>query len=219
LVSAERAAQHPYELGLSTWVYPELIEAATRCGEPERAQDAMTKLTEIADASGTDWVLGVAARSRALLADGERADELYREAIERLSRTGVLVTRARAHLLYGEWLRRERRRTDARAQLRTAHEMFLDIGMAGYAERARRELTATGETARARSVDTLNDLTTQEAQIARLAVSGRTNPEIAAELFLSPSTIEWHLRKVFGKLGVHNRKELRGVLPAARAAV
>jgi len=137
---------------------------------------------------------------------------LYLEAIERLSRTCVVVTLARAHLLYGEWLRRQGRRVDAREQLRTAHQMLTDIGMDGYAERARRELLATGETVRKRTVDTHDEFTAQEAQIARLAADGRTNPEIGAELFISPRTVEWHLRKVFGKLGVTSRRELRAAL-------
>jgi DNA-binding CsgD family transcriptional regulator len=213
LLAAERAAQHPWDLGLSTWVTPELVEAAVRSGHPERAAGAMARLHEIAHAAGTDWALGIEARARALLSPDETAEALYREAIERLGRTCVVVTLARAHLLYGEWLRRQGRRVDAREQLRTAHQLLTDIGMDGYAERARRELLATGETVRKRTVDTLGDFTAQEAQIARLAAKGRTNPEIGAELFISPRTVEWHLRKVFGKLGVTSRRELRAALP------
>ena len=213
LLAAERAAEHPWDLGLSTWVSPELVEAAVRSGHPERAAGAMARLHEIAHAAGTDWALGIEARARALLSQGETAEALYLEAIERLGRTCVVVTLARAHLLYGEWLRRQGRRVDARAQLRTAHQMLTDIGMDGYAERARRELLATGETVRKRTVDTRDDFTAQEAQIARLAADGRTNPEIGAELFISPRTVEWHLRKVFGKLGVTSRRELRAALP------
>jgi DNA-binding CsgD family transcriptional regulator len=215
LAAAERAAEYPHELGLSTWVYPELIEAAVRSEHPERATDALARLTEIAHASGTDWLLGVAARSRALLTDDDQADWLYREAIERLARTRIRVASARAHLLYGEWLRRQGRRVDARAELRAAHEFFTDAGMESYAERTRRELNATGETVRARTVATANDLTAQESLIARLAVDGRTNPEIGAQLFLSPRTVEWHLRKVFTKLGVTSRRGLRSALPPA----
>ncbi|MFC0682654.1 AAA family ATPase [Lysobacter korlensis] len=218
LAAAERAAEHPHELGLSTWVYPELIEAAVRTEQPERAGDAMARLTEIAEASGTDWLRGVAVRSRALLSAEEKAEPLYLEAVERLALTRIEVASARAHLLYGEWLRRQGRRVDARGELRAAHEFFTLAGMESYAERARRELSATGETVRARTVSTANDLTAQESLIARLAVEGRTNPEIGAQLFLSPRTVEWHLRKVFTKLGVTSRKGLRTALagPAQR---
>ena len=147
-----------------------------------------------------------------MLAQGEAAERLYRAAIERLSRVRTGATLARARLLYGEWLRREHRRVDAREQLRAAHTMLSDMGMEAFAERARRELTATGETVRKRTVATLDQLTPQESQVARLAVGGQTNPEIAAQLFLSPRTVEWHLRKVFGKLGVGSRRELRAAL-------
>ena len=158
--------------------------------------------------AGRDWALGLAARSEALLADDQRADELYVEAIDRLGRTTMAVDLARAHLLYGEWLRRRRRRLDARGQLRTAHELFSDFGMEAFAERARVELAATGEHARRRTVDTLDELTPQEAQISRLVAQGNTNREIAAQLFISPSTVEYHLRKVFRKLGVKSRTQL-----------
>ena len=220
LAAAERAVEDPEELGLSTWAWPELIEAAARSGNADRAAEPLCRLADIARACGTEWALGLEARSRALLAEGDAAERLYREAIERLGRTRIRVALARAHLLYGEWLRRERRRVDAREQLRTAHAMFAEMGAEGFAERARGELLATGETVRKRSVETLDDLTPQEAQIARLASEGRTNPEIGAQLFVSPRTVEWHLRKVFSKLGVSSRKELGGALPdAGRAAV
>ena len=163
-------------------------------------------------AAGTDWALGTHARAAAMLAEGQAAERLYQEAIERLSRIKTRATLARAHLLYGEWLRREHRRVDAREQLRAAHTMLSDMGMEAFAERARRELQATGETARKRTVETLDELTPQEVQVARLAADGRTNPEIAAQLFLSPRTVEWHLTKVFGKLGISSRKQLRSAL-------
>ncbi|MBV6755894.1 ATP-binding protein [Rhodococcus opacus] len=214
LVAAERAAQQPHELGLSTWIWPELIEAAARSGHPDRATVPMRQLAEVAAATGTDWTAGVEARSRALLTDDEHAEALYRDAIDRLSRTRIRVAQARAHLVYGEWLRRQGRRVDAREQLRTAHEEFTRIGMGAYAERARRELVATGETVRKRSGDIDEDqLTSQEAQIAQLAARGHTNPEIGALLFISARTVEWHLRKVFTKLGITSRRQLRTALP------
>ena len=156
-------------------------------------------------------------RCRAIISDGEAADELYREAIERLSRTRLRPDLARAHLLYGEWLRRENRRVDAREQLRTAHEMLVAIGMEAFAERARKELQASGAKARKRIVETRDDLTPQERQIARLAVEGLSNSEIGARLFLSPRTVEWHLRNVFGKLGIRSRRELSITLPSIDA--
>jgi DNA-binding CsgD family transcriptional regulator len=208
LAAAEQAVGHPHELGVSTWVQPEFIEAAARSGHPERAAGPLRRLQEISSAAGTDWALGVEARSRALLSEGDVAENLYREAIARLSRTRVRTALARAHLVYGEWLRRERRRVEAREQLRTAHGMYMEIGMHGFAERARRERMATGETVRKRSPDTRDNLTAQEAQIARLAAEGCTNTEIGAQLFISPRTAEWHLRGVFTKLGIHSRKEL-----------
>jgi DNA-binding CsgD family transcriptional regulator len=157
----------------------------------------------------------VEARSRALVSEGEEAERLYRDAIERLGRGRVRVALARAHLLYGEWLRREGRRIDARDQLRTAHLSYAAMGMEGFAERARRELEATGETVRKRSVETRDELTAQEAQIARLAADGRTNPEIGAQLFISPRTVEWHLHKVFTKLDIGSRRDLDQALPDA----
>jgi DNA-binding CsgD family transcriptional regulator/tetratricopeptide (TPR) repeat protein len=223
LVAAERAADHRPEKGeaaaathgrvamntMSTWVSPELIEAAVRSGQADRAAGALSRLAEIASASGTDWARGIEARSRALASEGEDAEGLYREAIERLGRTSIRVELARGRLLYGEWLRREHRRVDAREQLRGAHSMYAEMGMMGFAERARGELLATGETVRKRTVDTRNDLTPQEVQIARLAGEGRTNSEIAAQLFISARTVEWHLRKVFPKLGISSRRQLR----------
>ena len=165
-------------------------------------------LSESTRASGTPWALGVEARLRALLARGEAAEALYRESIDRLGPTRLRLDLARAHLLYGEWLRRERRRVDARNELRAAHELFSDFGMEAFAERARVELRATGEHARKRSVDTIDQLTPQEAQIARLVAHGNTNREVAAQLFISPSTVEYHLRKVFRKLDVKSRTQL-----------
>jgi DNA-binding CsgD family transcriptional regulator len=208
LVAAQRAEEDPHELLFSTLGLVELVEAAVRSGRPEPAADALRRLSDKARASGTDWALGVDARSRALLSDGEAADVLYREAIERLGRTHVRVELARAHLLYGEWLRRERRRLDAREQLRHAHKLFTEFGMEAFAERARGELEATGEHARKRTVETRDDLTPQEAQISRLAGDGATNQEIAARLFISPSTVDYHLRKAFRKLGVKSRHQL-----------
>ncbi len=207
---AETASAYLADVSASaTWGLVELVEAAVRCGLPERAADALRRLSESTSASGSDWGLGVEARSRALLSEGETADRLYREAIERLGRTRMGAEAARAHLVYGEWLRRENRRTDAREQLRVAHEMLTDMGMEGFADRARRELLATGETVRKRTVDTLTDLTAQEAQIAKLARDGRTNPKIGSQLFISPRTVEWHLGNVFTKLGITTRKDLR----------
>jgi DNA-binding CsgD family transcriptional regulator len=169
----------------------------------------------------TNWALGTYARVAAMLTEGVTAERLYREAIKRLCRvhTGVSQTLARAYLLYGEWLRRQHRRVDAREQLRVAHAMLGDMCAEAFAERARRELQSTGETVRKRTVETLDELTPQEAQIARLAADGRTNPEIGEQLFLSPRTVEWHLSKVFGKLGISSRKELHSALPDIAAAV
>jgi DNA-binding CsgD family transcriptional regulator len=208
LVAAQWAGGHPHEPALAQWGLTELIEAAARSGRPELAADALDRLSTTTRASGTDWALGVEARSRALLGDGDGAERLYREAIERLSRTRVRFELARAHLLYGEWLRRAGRRRDARAQLRTAHELLTAMGAEAFTERARRELVATGETVRTRGVETRDELTAQELQIARLASDGRTNAEIGAQLFISPRTVEWHLRNVFTKLDIRSRREL-----------
>jgi DNA-binding CsgD family transcriptional regulator len=218
LAVIESAAESPDGTGLSMWVAAEFIEAAVRSGNAERAAEPLARLTEIAEANGTDWSLGLRAARAAMVAEGAAAERLYREAIERLSRTRIRVAVARAHVLYGEWLRRENRRVDAREHLRVAHEMFGDMGNEPFAERARRELLATGETVRKRTVETLDDLTPQETQIGRMAADGFTNPEIGAQLFLSPRTVEWHLRKVFTKLGISSRRELRSALPGARAA-
>ena len=208
LAAAQHAAEDRY-MPWRKWGLLELIEAAIRSDNPELAVDALRQLSEGTRASGTDWALGNQARSEALLSHGEQADALYREAIERLGRTRVRVYLARTHLLYGEWLRRERRRLDAREQLRTAHELFTEFGMDAFAERARRELAATGERARKRTVGTRDDLTPQEAQISGLAAQGATNQEIAAQLFISPSTVDYHLRKAFRKLGVNSRRQLK----------
>jgi DNA-binding CsgD family transcriptional regulator len=184
------------------------------------AVDALGQLSQATGPCGTDWALGVEARSRALLSDSQAAEALYREAIDRLARTRIRVELARAHLLYGEWLRRERRRLDAREQLRTAHKLFTQFGMEAFADRARVELEATGEHARKRTVETSDDLTPQEAQISRLAAEGGTNQEIAAQLFISPSTVEYHLRKAYRKLGVKSRHQLKQHLlqPGAHSA-
>jgi DNA-binding CsgD family transcriptional regulator len=197
-----------YTEGPAIWALTELIEAAVRLGQPERARSAFEHVEETTRAAGTDWALGIEARSRALLSDGDDVEELYKEAITRLGRTSIGVQLARTHLLYGEWLRRERRRVDARAELRTAYELFRDFGVDAFAERARLELEATGEHARKRTVDTLAQLTPQELQIARLAAEGHTNKEIATRLFISASTVEYHLRKAFRKLGVTSRTQL-----------
>jgi DNA-binding CsgD family transcriptional regulator len=212
LAPARRACEHD-DLGLLAWSLSELVEAASRSGSPDVAAEALGQLAERTRASQADWGLGVEARARALVTDGAGAEDLYREAVERLARTRIAVHLARARLVYGEWLRRENRRVDAREQLRAAHEMFTAFGAGAFAERARRELVATGETVRKRSAETLDELTAQEAQIARLAADGHTNQEIGAQLFISPRTVEWHLRKVFAKLGVSSRRELRGALP------
>ncbi|HEY1713503.1 MAG TPA: AAA family ATPase [Solirubrobacteraceae bacterium] len=199
------------------WALVELIEAGIRSGRSDDVVAALERLTERTQASGTEWALGIEARCRGLLSGDE---SLYAESVERLARSRAVVELARSRLLYGEWLRRESRRVDAREQLRAAHEMFSSMGAEGFAERARRELAATGETVRKRTVETLDELTTQESQVARLAAVGHTNPEIGAQLFISPRTVEYHLRKVFTKLGISSRKELRRALPnVERAAV
>jgi DNA-binding CsgD family transcriptional regulator len=200
------------DVGVLGWSLTELVEAAVRSGRPERAADALKRLVETTRASGTDWALGTEARSRALLSQGEAAENSYREAIERLGRTRMRPALARAHLLFGEWLRRENRRRDARAELWTAHGLFTTMGIEGFAERARRELLATGERVRNRTVETVSELTAQEAYIARLAVDGRTNVEIGTQLFLSARTVEWHLGKVYTKLGIGSRRDLRRAL-------
>jgi DNA-binding CsgD family transcriptional regulator len=208
LAAAQQAVEDSLAVRLSTWGLVELIEAAVRSRKAELAVDGLGQLSEMTAASGTDWALGVEARSRALLSDGEAAERLYRQAIERLEGTRVRVELARAYLLYGEWLRRQRRRAEARGQLRAAHELFTEFGMDAFAERARVELEATGEHARKRTVETRDDLTPQEAQVSRLAADGATNHEIAAQLFISRSTVDYHLRKAFRKLGVKSRHQL-----------
>jgi len=213
LAQAQQASERAPELHITVWALPELIEAASRTGQTRLAADALAWLAESTSIGQTDWGQGTYARSRALLSDGEDAERLYREAVDRLNRTGFRPELARAHLLYGEWLRREGRRADARAQLRTAHDMLAAIGMQAFAERARRELLATGETVRRRTAATYHQLTPQEAQIARLARAGLSNPEIAAQLFLSPRTVEYHLAKVFTKLDITSRRQLRQALP------
>ena len=186
-----------------------------RSGEVRVAAAGLEQLSAMAHASGTDWALGVEASRRALLRDTGDAEDLFREALERLARTTVQVEFARAQLLFGEWLRRRGRRIDARAELRSAHEKLAAMGLDAFAERARHELMATGETVRKRTVDTASALTAQEAHIARLAAEGMTNPEIGSALYVSPRTVEWHLRKIFTKLGVSTRRELRRSLPDA----
>jgi len=213
LADAQQAAEQAPELHLSMWALPELIEAASRTGQTPLAVDAAERLAEATSIGQTDWGQGIYARCRALLSDGEDAERWYRQAADRLSRTRFRPELARAHLLYGEWLRREGRRAEARAQLRTAHDLFAAIGMAAFAERARRELLATGETVRRRTADARDQLTPQEAQIARLARARMSNPEIAAQLFLSPRTVEYHLAKVFAKLDITSRRQLRQALP------
>jgi DNA-binding CsgD family transcriptional regulator len=199
------------DLGFHSWCLFELIEAATRTGDIETAARAVRQLEERPGASGTDWGLGFLANARALVAPDDRAEDLYLEAIERLERTRVLVHRARARLNYGEWLRRTNRRLDAREQLNRAHDMYVAMGAQAFGERARRELVATGEKVGKQPVSSGNELTAQEAQIARLAGDGLTNQEIGAQLFISTHTVEWHLRKVFVKLGISSRRQLRTV--------
>jgi DNA-binding CsgD family transcriptional regulator len=213
LAAAEQASEHPQELW-HTLLLPELIEAAVRSGQAARAAEALDLLAVTTRASGTDWALGTEARSRALLARNQAAEDLYQEAIDRLGHTGLRIELARAHLLYGEWLRRQRRRGDARGQLRAAYEIFVSAGAGAFAERARIELRATGERAPKQTVETRDALTVREAHIARLAGQGASNPEIAAQLFISPATVAYHLRKVFAKLGIGSRNQLATTLPA-----
>jgi DNA-binding CsgD family transcriptional regulator len=212
LAAAERACAQD-ELSLYALALVELVEAAARSNRPELAATALERLSERTRASGTDWALGLQARSRALLTDGPSAEPFYEEAVERLARGRVAPHLARAQLVYGEWLRRQNRRADAREQLHAAHDTFSRIGAEAFAERARRELLATGENARKRTDDTRSSLTPQEAQIARLARDGLSNPEIGAQLFISPRTVQYHLRKVFLKLDITSRNQL-GRLPA-----
>jgi DNA-binding CsgD family transcriptional regulator len=212
LDAARRACSYD-DLGLYGLGLVELVEAGSRCDAAADAARALEELERRALGAGTDWALGVLARSRALVTGSDAAEPLYREAVERLGRTRMAAHLARAHLVYGEWLRREQRRVDAREHLHRAHDMLEEMGAAAFAERARRELVATGETLRKRTDDTRDALTPQEAQIARLAADGATNPEIGTRLFISPRTVEYHLSKVFVKLDVKSRRELRGALP------
>jgi DNA-binding CsgD family transcriptional regulator len=213
------AAAHPVDPAtpaflVSAWMLPERVEAAVRCGERDMAIAALAEFESTANPGEHGWGRGIAARSRAMLSDGAAADALYREAVEQLGRAGVRGELARAQLVYGEWLRRENRRGEAREHLRTAHDMFVAMSADGFAERARRELLATGEHVRRRQVANRAELTPQEEHIARLARDGRTNQEIAGELFISARTVEWHLRKVFAKLGVSSRRGLKAALPS-----
>jgi DNA-binding CsgD family transcriptional regulator len=207
------------QIFIAAWALGELVEAATRTGNAELARNALARLGEHTEASDADWALGIHAQSRALLSDGEAAERSYRAAVEHLRRTRLRPHLARAHLLYGEWLRREHRRVDARKQLRAAYDLFEAIGMEAFAARARGELLATGEKVRRRGAVTRDELTPQERQIARLARDGLSNPEIGAQLFLSPRTVEWHLRKVFAKLDIRSRHELAQALPEPEMAL
>jgi DNA-binding CsgD family transcriptional regulator len=218
LAEAQQAAEQAPELFISIRALAELIEAASRTGQSGLAADALGRLAEATSTGQTDWGQGTYARCRALLSDGQDAEGSYRAAVGRLSRTGFRPELARAHLVYGEWLRRELRRADARAQLHTAHDLFDAIGMQAFAERARRELLATGETVRKRTAGTHDQLTPQEAQIARMARAGLSNAEIAAQLFLSARTVEWHLSKVFTKLEISSRRQLQQALPDRASA-
>jgi DNA-binding CsgD family transcriptional regulator len=212
LAAAERAAKEMPHLFISGWARPELIEAAVRSGKPERATAVLELLVEVTSTAGTDWAMGIGARSRALMSEGKTAERLYHEALEHLSRTRLRPELARAHLLYGEWLRREDRRVDARAELRAAYEQFTAIGMEAFAERARRELSAAGERVGRRTVEARDDLTAQERHIAGLARDGLSNQEIGARLFLSQHTVAYHLRKVFSKLEITSRNQLTEML-------
>jgi ATP/maltotriose-dependent transcriptional regulator MalT len=190
----------------------ELAEAASRTGDRRLIEAALERMSEHARATPTDWALGIEARLQALIDDGAGTEAAYRASIDHLARTAVRVEAARSHLLYGEWLRRQGRRVDARAQLRAAHDMLASMGLDGFSERARRELQATGETVRKRIDESRGDLTAQEQQIARLARDGLSNPEIGSRLFLSPRTVEWHLGKAYLKLGISSRRQLGAVL-------
>lgn len=216
LAAAQEAATDPVEPGASKWALAELVEAGVRGGRADVAAGAFAQLSAMTSASGTELARGVEAGRRALLRDDDGAEDLYREAIERLGRTRMRVEFARAQLRFGEWLRRRGRRVDARAQLRAAYQALTAMGVDAFADRAHSELLATGETVRRRSVETAGELTAQEAHIARLAADGLTNPEIGAQLYLSARTVEWHLRKVFAKVGVSTRRQLRRSLREVR---
>jgi DNA-binding CsgD family transcriptional regulator len=216
-LDAAVSASEPREVVAENWGLSQTVEAATRCGRIDLATDAAQRLERKAQATQTDWALGVAARGRALLGEGAHAEACFREAIDRLGRTRVRAELARTRLLYGEWLRRENRRLDARAELNVARSMFAAMGMEAFTERASGELLATGEKVRRRVAETRDDLTAQERQIALYARDGLSNPEIGARLFLSPRTVEWHLRHVFAKLGIRSRRQLTSALPAAES--
>jgi DNA-binding CsgD family transcriptional regulator len=221
--AARQASQEMPHFYVSTGALTELIEAAARSGNARLVADAVDQVAETTRPSGTDWALGIEARCRALVSEGQAAEDRYREAIDRFGRAGLRTELARSHLLYGEWLRRENRRADAREQLRAAHDLLSEIGMEGFAERARRELQATGEAVRNRAAraaaDASQQLTAQEAQVARLARDGLSNPEIGARLFISAHTVQYHLGKVFTKLGISSRGQLRDALPGSPDSV
>jgi DNA-binding CsgD family transcriptional regulator len=214
LASSQLASQAGFDWATGTYALPELIEAAVRTGDEALAVDALERLAESTGLSKSDSGRGIFARCQALVSSDDIAEEHYRMAVECLSRAPMRTEYARALLLYGEWLRRQNRRTDARHQLQRAYDMFDEMGVLAFAERALHELQATGITVRKRQDDTRNDLTPQEEQIARLAAEGKTNPEIGAQLFISARTVEWHLRRVYMKLGVASRRNLRDALPA-----
>ena len=216
--AASRACDHE-DLGFFGWALVELVEAGARTGAVDGAAAAVRRLEERCHAARSDWALGIEARSRALVSEGEAADGLYRESVERLARTRVTVHLARTHLVYGDWLRREQRRSEARQHLRAAHDMFDRFRAEAFAERARRELLATGETVRKRTVEAQELLTPQEAQVARLAAAGCTNSEIGAQLFISPRTAEYHLHKVFTKLDISSRRQLRAARELLERAI
>ena len=215
--AAKASDESPGLFTVAMWGLSELIEAAVRTGDLDRARAALARLDEHTDATPTDWALGLRSRSVALVSDGDTAEDSYREAVDRLGRTRLRPELARAHLLFGEWLRREDHRRKAREHLRTSYELFVTIGMEAFAERARRELRATGETVRRRLAETRDDLTAHELQIARLARDGLSNPEIGAQLFISPRTVEWHLHHVFAKLHIQSRKQLATALSASES--
>ena len=210
--AAKQATSGAFDMYDSMWALPELVEAAARAGDIETARNALARLAVTTRPCGTDFAVGIEARCRALLSPTEEAEDGYREAIGRFGRTRLRPELARAQLLYGEWLRREDRRVDAREQLRSAHDMFATIGMEAFAERASRELLATGEKVRKRTAETRDQLTPQEEQIARLARDGLSNPEIGAQLFISARTVEWHLHNLFLKLGISSRRQLPAAL-------